>query len=184
VKQQPVKQQGGGKKEKKAPEGRLTIPKSVRGQSWDKWIGSKQGLAPCFCCRINEISKAQFECGHVMPDALGGLPTVENLRPICLPCNRSMGTIDMRQFCRTYYREELDIPYEGFETSDIAAKAAEVKKVKPIKEAKEAKTKNTKEAKKQQKNKQTQQQQSKDSKGSKKEKQQKTSKDDKKRKGD
>lgn len=133
------KQQGGGKKdkkEKKAPDGRLTIPKNIRTQSWDKWIGSRQGLAPCYCCRINEISKAQFECGHVVPDALGGLPQVENLRPICLPCNRSMGTIDMRQFCRTYYREELDIPYEGFEISDIAAKAVEVKKVKPPKEAK------------------------------------------------
>ena len=188
------KQQGGGngkkgKKEKKAPEGRLTIPKSVRGQSWDRWIGSKQGLAPCFCCRINEISKAQFECGHVMPDALGGLPTVENLRPICLPCNRSMGTIDMRQFCRTYYREELDIPYEGFEISDIAAKAVEVKKVKPLKEAKEANVKNMKNAKEAnkhhstpQKNKQTQQ--PKDQKGDKKEKQQKPPKDDKKRKGD
>jgi hypothetical protein len=174
----PVKQQGGGKKEKKAPEGRLTIPKSVRGQSWDKWIGSKQGLAPCFCCRINEISKAQFECGHVMPDALGGLPTVENLRPICLPCNRSMGTIDMRQFCRTYYREELDIPYEGFdEISDIAAKAVEVKKVKP---PKEAKVKPPKQAKPQNK----QAQQPKDQKGPKKDKQKKSPKDDKKRKGD
>lgn len=121
-----VQQKGGGKKGKKEAQqhdGRLTIPKSVRGQSWDRWIGSKQGLAPCYCCRINEISKAQFECGHVMPDALGGLPTVENLRPICLPCNRSMGTRDMREFCRAHYRENLDIPYEGFEISDIAAKA-------------------------------------------------------------
>jgi hypothetical protein len=101
---------GSGNGDKKK---RMTIPKSIRGQSWNRWIGAKHGLASCYCCRINEISKAQFECGHVTPDALGGLPTVDNLRPICLPCNRSMGTTDMRDFCRKYYREVLDIPYDA-----------------------------------------------------------------------
>jgi hypothetical protein len=87
---------------------RKGIPKSVRNQSWDRWIGSKHGLAPCYCCRINQISKAQFECGHVVPDVLGGRTTVENLRPICLPCNRSMSATDMRDFCKKFYRENLD----------------------------------------------------------------------------
>jgi hypothetical protein len=92
---------------------RKGIPKSVRDQSWNRWIGPECGMAPCYCCRENIISKSGFECGHVVPDVFGGKSTVENLRPICLPCNRSMGVSDMRSFCKEFYRDVLDIPYKN-----------------------------------------------------------------------
>jgi 5-methylcytosine-specific restriction endonuclease McrA len=95
------------------PNKRKGIPKSVRDQSWNRWIGPECGMAPCYCCRENIISKSGFECGHVVPDVFGGKSSVENLRPICLPCNRSMGVSDMRSFCKEFYRDVLDIPYKN-----------------------------------------------------------------------
>ena len=102
-----------GDSAKPAKNKRKGIPKSVRDQSWNRWIGPESGMAPCYCCRENIISKASFECGHVIPDVHGGKSSVENLRPICLPCNRSMGAIDMRLFCKEFYRDVLDIPYRS-----------------------------------------------------------------------
>jgi 5-methylcytosine-specific restriction endonuclease McrA len=43
------------------------------------------------------ITPFSFEAGHNVPYSRGGMTTLENLRPICMLCNRSMGnkyTID------------------------------------------------------------------------------------------
>jgi hypothetical protein len=105
--------EGRAKQPKETINKRKGIPKSVRDQSWNRWIGPASGIAPCYCCRENMISKSGFECGHVVPDVFGGKSSVDNLRPICLPCNRSMGTADMRSFCKEFYRDVLDIPYKN-----------------------------------------------------------------------
>ena len=81
-----------------------TIPKSVRKHVWDHYIGKEFGEAPCYCCRINKIDKAAFEAGHVVPECHGGSATVENLRPICGECNRSMGNMNMNEFCMRHYK--------------------------------------------------------------------------------
>ena len=39
-----------------------------------------------------------FECGHVKAKTNGGKNSVENLRPICGICNKSMGTNHMYDF--------------------------------------------------------------------------------------
>lgn len=79
------------------------IPKNVRNQTWNHYIGKALGEAPCYCCGINKIDKAAFEAGHVLPEVHGGPSTIENLRPICGECNRSMRDMDMREYAMRYY---------------------------------------------------------------------------------
>lgn len=43
-----------------------------------------------------------FECGHILADSKGGMPTVENLRCICSVCNKSIGSTDMNKFKKEY----------------------------------------------------------------------------------
>ncbi len=95
---------------KKTP--KSTIPKVVRSQVWDKWIGADIGRTKCYVCRMNIIDKGgNFHCGHVIAESNGGELKVENLRPICGSCNSSMGTQDMREFCKRHYRDEFDKLY-------------------------------------------------------------------------
>ncbi len=79
------------------------IPKSVRTHVWNHYIGSAKGESSCYCCGINRIDKAAFEAGHVVPEVAGGPSTVENLRPICGECNRSMKDMNMKEFALKHY---------------------------------------------------------------------------------
>ena len=56
----------------------------------------------CFCCKVETISKANFECGHVQSEHEGGDVTIDNLRPICSLCNKSMGTRNMTEFMQEF----------------------------------------------------------------------------------
>jgi hypothetical protein len=76
------------------------IPKTVRNQVWRKFCGNHLD-AKCFCCD-QYLAYESWEAGHVMSEAKGGKTIVENLRPICLPCNRSMGTKHMYEFMKEY----------------------------------------------------------------------------------
>jgi 5-methylcytosine-specific restriction endonuclease McrA len=91
------------KKKSKEPVKRPNVPKVLKTQVWDRYIGSEKGKAPCVCCGINEIDKAAFQAGHVIPWSKGGPTTIENLRPICTPCNNSMGTTNMADFAMKHY---------------------------------------------------------------------------------
>ena len=91
----------------KPPKAKQSIPKKVRDDSWNKYVGTDKGEAPCLCCRTSTISKSEFHAGHVISEAKGGLATVENIRPICSGCNLSMGTRDMREFVRAHYPKNL-----------------------------------------------------------------------------
>jgi 5-methylcytosine-specific restriction endonuclease McrA len=84
-----------------------TVPKKVRDDSWNKYVGADKGEAPCLCCRTSTISKSEFHAGHVISEAKGGLAIVENIRPICGGCNLSMGTRDMREFVQAHYPKNL-----------------------------------------------------------------------------
>ena len=75
-----------------------TINKAVRKLVWYFWIGQERGIAKCWCCNVTDISPFEFECGHVEARSKGGTDTVENLRPICGLCNRSMGNKNMIEF--------------------------------------------------------------------------------------
>ena len=73
------------------------IPKALREQVWLKYMGKTfEGKCKVTWCN-NKISVFDWEAGHNIPESKGGPTTLENLRPICSRCNKSMGdqyTID------------------------------------------------------------------------------------------
>jgi hypothetical protein len=68
-----------------------TIPRSLKNTVWNKYVGDKfiTKCAVKWC--DTQINPFTFETGHNIPESKGGLTTVENLRPICAQCNKSMG---------------------------------------------------------------------------------------------
>ncbi len=73
------------------------IPKALREQVWIHYIGKKYDSKCYINWCTNRINPFDFESGHNIPESKGGQVTLENLRPICTRCNRSMSdkyTID------------------------------------------------------------------------------------------
>jgi 5-methylcytosine-specific restriction endonuclease McrA len=74
------------------------IPGALREQVWIIHLGDKHFRRKCkvdWCENI--ITPFDFEVGHNIPESRGGTIDIENLRPICSKCNKSMGdryTID------------------------------------------------------------------------------------------
>ena len=67
------------------------IPRALRYAVWNRYVG-KRFEAKChvtWCETV--ITPFTFEVGHDVPESKGGTTTLENLRPICAQCNRSMG---------------------------------------------------------------------------------------------
>jgi 5-methylcytosine-specific restriction endonuclease McrA len=74
------------------------IPLALREQVWLLYLGDKHFKQKCLVqwCE-NFITPFTFEVGHNIPESKGGLTDIDNLRPICSKCNKSMGddyTID------------------------------------------------------------------------------------------
>lgn len=92
---------------------RKSIPKTLRNKVWDTIIGKEKGVGNCFVCNTNIDSK-NFECGHIISVKEGGETTLENLKPICGTCNKSMGTQNLIEFKEKYFPQlkenESDIP--------------------------------------------------------------------------
>ena len=63
--------------------------------------------AKCFCCQAEKVDARSFQCGHVIAESKGGDLTIKNLRPICQPCNSSMGTRSMNEFTKEYFGREV-----------------------------------------------------------------------------
>jgi len=94
------------------------IPAAIRNIVWHQQNGDN-ALGKCFCCKVELISKANFECGHIVSEKHGGSIEIDNLRPICGLCNKSMGTCDMHVFMEKHgiiksdkQCVKLDVPYE------------------------------------------------------------------------
>ena len=86
---------------------RKGIPKHIKTLVWNKYIGAAVNSTKCLSCREELISIRSFHCGHVIAEAKGGDSTINNLRPICAPCNSSMGTMSMNEFTKTYFGWEV-----------------------------------------------------------------------------
>lgn len=80
---------------------RKSIPKSLKKDLWKNHFGNNF-KGRCFCCK-KEIMRDKFEVGHYISVANGGSDNLNNLRPICFDCNRSMGQINMQEFISQYY---------------------------------------------------------------------------------
>ena len=84
---------------------RKSIPKAVKNSVWNKYIETddpKKLIGKCFVGCGCEITIANFEVGHVNAYSNGGSDKVENLRPICSTCNKSMGTMNLLEFKDLY----------------------------------------------------------------------------------
>ena len=72
---------------------------TLRKQCWMSHMGNVFKTT-CWCCNINEITPFHFEAGHIKAKICGGKDTIENIRPICGFCNKSMGTMHMFEFMK------------------------------------------------------------------------------------
>jgi hypothetical protein len=88
--------------EESQSKGRKSMPSSVRDSVWNHYIGEDINKHRCLCCKKVLISNRRFEVGHVISVKEGGTDEINNLRPICSPCNHSMGTKNMIEFVKTY----------------------------------------------------------------------------------
>jgi hypothetical protein len=80
---------------------RTAVPKKMRDDLWDKYYpGVSEGF--CICCE-DKIQMRRFEAGHVISVCNSGSTTIDNLRPICFGCNRSMSSMNMDLYIKKYY---------------------------------------------------------------------------------
>ena len=78
------------------------IPKKVKEEVWNKYIGDDIPKHLCLCCKLNRIKMVDFQVGHVLSEKDGGTLAISNLRPICASCNHSMGSENMLDYAKKY----------------------------------------------------------------------------------
>ncbi len=88
----------------KPSSGKKSCPKAVKETVWRKYNGNRM-TGKCYVCGVS-ITFTNFEAGHNKPRSRGGEWTVENLRPICRSCNRSMGTKSIEVFKRIHFSKK------------------------------------------------------------------------------
>jgi len=93
------------KKYPKEKKQRKSIPKPVKDIVWNICIGKEKGIGKCYCCNTDIDSKC-FDCGHINSVSNGGTDIVENLKPVCSTCNKSMGTQNLEEFKTQYFPEK------------------------------------------------------------------------------
>ncbi len=67
------------------------IPKALREQVWLKYVGPKFAHKCTIKWCANKMTVFDWEAGHNIPESKGGATNIDNLRPICGRCNKSMG---------------------------------------------------------------------------------------------
>lgn len=87
------------------PKKRSSCPKSVKESVWAKYCGINKMIGKCYVCS-KPIHFTDFEVGHNKAFAKGGKWNINNLRPICKSCNRSMGTMTIESFKRKYFSKK------------------------------------------------------------------------------
>lgn len=94
---------------------RKSIPKSVRIQVWNEYIGEEYGLGKCNVC-ATQIKVSNFDCGHIVAASEGGEDIVKNMVPICRLCNLSMGKENLNDFKAKYFNDKsyIDIYIKSF----------------------------------------------------------------------
>jgi hypothetical protein len=98
---------------------RKPLKVAVRNKVWNMFIGINIGQSICFCCNEEPITKSNFECGHIQAFSDDGDDTVNNLRPICGSCNKSIGTENMETFMYNHGFEFHENWYNPISNDDI-----------------------------------------------------------------
>ena len=83
------------------------IPKKIKDDSWDRYIGPNIADELCICCQTTIINAKNFIAGHILSEHNGGQTTVDNIMPICSGCNLSMSSENMHDFIEKYYPKNL-----------------------------------------------------------------------------
>ena len=81
---------------------KIAIPKKVKTDVWNTFIGQGINAHKCLCCLKTTITNTDFHVGHVLSEANGGTLNMDNLRPVCASCNYSMGTMSMKDYVIKY----------------------------------------------------------------------------------
>jgi hypothetical protein len=81
-----------------------SIPKTVKILVWNKYVGKEHGVGKCYVCS-ESIDSKHFECGHIQAKSQGGHENIDNLRPVCSVCNKSIGSTNMNKFKRQYIKK-------------------------------------------------------------------------------
>jgi hypothetical protein len=77
------------------------ISPTLRQEVWVKYFGDDtKGI--CSCCGIREIFLMDYYCRRNVSERFGGTTTLDNLRPVCRLCDRSVGTKTMDDFMEEY----------------------------------------------------------------------------------
>ena len=80
------------------------VSKALKNKVWDTYVGKEKGVGSCYCCQ-SKIDSKHFECGHIVAKSAGGQDTIDNLRPVCDLCNKSMGVKNMNQFKEKFNKQ-------------------------------------------------------------------------------
>lgn len=75
----------------------MKLPKALREHVWKVYFGNSFNHKCWVSWCENIVTPFTFEVGHNVPRSKGGTDDIDNLRPICSSCNKSMGnswTID------------------------------------------------------------------------------------------
>lgn len=78
---------------------RKPIPSKVRVDLWRKCFNDEI-VGECWVCSC-KINYNDFQAGHMVAVANGGTDSIQNLKPVCGPCNR--GTIVCHHYHRHHY---------------------------------------------------------------------------------
>ena len=84
------------------------IPKKIKNDSWDKYIGKEKGIHECLCCFRTIIQQSDFVAGHIISEKNGGLINLYNIIPICRGCNSSMSYMNMDIYIKKYETHNYD----------------------------------------------------------------------------
>ena len=76
---------------------RPNISKELQKQIWEKEYGAcTSGKCVIYGCDniLNTNVSNSWQCGHIISHNNGGATTLDNLRPLCTPCNQKMKDIN------------------------------------------------------------------------------------------
>ena len=80
---------------------RENIPKCVRNALWINFFKDKRN-GICQCCMREQITIGNFHVGHIVAEINGGRTALDNLSPLCMLCNTSMGRHNLKDFIIKY----------------------------------------------------------------------------------
>jgi hypothetical protein len=88
---------------------KVKINSKMRKEVWKKRNGTNM-IGSCFTCDC-ELEFDNFHCGHIIPESEGGATLLNNLEPICMNCNLTMGTKNLLKFKEDLINFKDDIKY-------------------------------------------------------------------------